>query len=115
MSAPVSSLFGTSGASPQTSLSGSLSSSTPAFRTPFFGSTPASGVPTFSTPFASGVALASGASFGTVSVSIHVLLYWALSCLCLCPSAHTTPPPKRRMLSLFITSFVQSNTEVLLC
>lgn len=67
MSAPVSSLFGTSGASPQNSLFGSLSTSTPAFSTPLFGSTPASGASTFSTPFASGAALASGASFGTVS------------------------------------------------
>uniref|UniRef100_M1AMP9 Hydroxyproline-rich glycoprotein family protein n=1 Tax=Solanum tuberosum TaxID=4113 RepID=M1AMP9_SOLTU len=78
MSAPVSSLFGTSGASPQSSLFGSLSTSTPAFSTPLFGSTPASGVSSFATPFASGATLASGASFGTQSVSIRVLLYCLL-------------------------------------
>ncbi|CAN4082844.1 unnamed protein product [Withania somnifera] len=69
MSAPVSSLFGTSAFTPQTSPFGSLSTSTPAFTTPLFGSTPASGVSNLSTPFASGAALASGASFGTLSKS----------------------------------------------
>nr|GMC92065.1 nuclear pore complex protein NUP58 [Ipomoea batatas]GMD53947.1 nuclear pore complex protein NUP58 [Ipomoea batatas] len=68
-SAPAVSLFG-SGASPQTSLFGSLSTSSPAFSTPnLFGSTPSSGVTNFSTPFATGAATGSGSSFGTLSVS----------------------------------------------
>nr|GMD49788.1 nuclear pore complex protein NUP58 [Ipomoea batatas] len=65
-SAPAVSLFG-SGASPQTSLFGSLSTSSPAFSTPnLFGSTPSSGVTNFSTPFATGAATGSGSSFGTL-------------------------------------------------
>lgn len=62
-------LFGSSAASPQTSLFGSLSTSTPAFGStaPLFGSTPSTGASTFPTPFASGAATGSGASFGTAS------------------------------------------------
>lgn len=93
-SAPVPSLFGTSGASPQTSLfnsSSSLfgSSSTPSLfgststpslfgsaatpslfggAAPSFGNTPA-GSSLFTTPFASGAATGSGASFGAASKS----------------------------------------------
>ncbi|CAK9185444.1 unnamed protein product [Ilex paraguariensis] len=57
-SAPVS-LFGSSGASPQTSLFGSLSTSNPAFGStaPLFGSALSAGVSTFATPFASGTFL----------------------------------------------------------
>ncbi|KAM7510283.1 hypothetical protein LguiB_009158 [Lonicera macranthoides] len=69
-SAPLS-LFGSSssGASTQTSLFGSLATSTPAFGStaPLFGSTPSAGGSTFATPFASGAATGSGASFGTAS------------------------------------------------
>ncbi|XP_042974749.1 nuclear pore complex protein NUP58 [Carya illinoinensis] len=77
-SAPVSSLFGSSGATPQTSLfgasSGSLfgSASTPSLFTstaPAFGSTTPSGGSLFSSPFASGAATGSGASFGAASKS----------------------------------------------
>ncbi|KAL8099206.1 hypothetical protein AgCh_031757 [Apium graveolens] len=69
-SAPVSSLFGST-ASPQTSLFGSLSTSTPSFTNtaPLFGSTPAAGVSSFATPFATGPATGSGASFNTTSKS----------------------------------------------
>ncbi|XP_022894930.1 nuclear pore complex protein NUP58 isoform X2 [Olea europaea var. sylvestris] len=67
-SAPVSSLFASSGVTPQTSPLGSLSVSTSAFGTsaPLFSSTP-SGPSTSSTPFATGAATGSGASFGTIS------------------------------------------------
>ncbi|KAF8015542.1 hypothetical protein BT93_H1155 [Corymbia citriodora subsp. variegata] len=78
-SAPVSSLFGTAGASPQTPQFGSASSaslfgsaSTPSLfgsSAPSLGSTPAIGGSLFSTPFASGAATGSGASFGNVSKS----------------------------------------------
>ncbi|KAK3416136.1 hypothetical protein EUGRSUZ_H01972 [Eucalyptus grandis] len=78
-SAPVSSLFGTAGTSPQTPQFGSSSSaslfgsaSTPSLfgsSAPSLGSTPAIGGSLFSTPFASGAATGSGASFGNVSKS----------------------------------------------
>ncbi|XP_030529523.1 nuclear pore complex protein NUP58 [Rhodamnia argentea] len=76
-SAPVSSLFGTAGASPQTphfgSSSASLfgSASTPSFfgsSAPSLGSAPVGGA-LFSTPFASGAATGSGASFGNLPKS----------------------------------------------
>ncbi|KAK9285540.1 hypothetical protein L1049_024735 [Liquidambar formosana] len=75
-SAPVSSLFGSTGATPQTSLFGSSSASlfgsasTPLSGTagvPSFGSTKSAGGSLFSTPFASGAATGSGASFGAGS------------------------------------------------
>uniref|UniRef100_A0A2P2LSN6 Uncharacterized protein MANES_13G130100 n=1 Tax=Rhizophora mucronata TaxID=61149 RepID=A0A2P2LSN6_RHIMU len=77
-SAPVSSLFASSGASPQTPLLGTSSASlfgsasTPSL---FGGVSPSFGVPSstggslFSTPFASGAATGSGASFGTTTKS----------------------------------------------
>ncbi|KAL0450279.1 UNVERIFIED_CONTAM: Nuclear pore complex protein [Sesamum latifolium] len=70
-SAPLTSLLGTA-ATPQSSPFSSLSASTSAFgiSTPLFSSTPASGVSAFSTPFGTGAATGSGASFGTVSLSL---------------------------------------------
>lgn len=76
-SAPSSNLFGSSGGTPQTSIFGAFSTSTPAlgptstgggslFSTPF-ASNPASGASTFSTPFGTGAATGSGASFNTQS------------------------------------------------
>ncbi|KAK7848798.1 nuclear pore complex protein nup58 [Quercus suber] len=77
-SAPVSSLFGSSGATPQTSLFGSSSASlfgsasTPSLfgtAVPSFGSATPPGGSLFSTPFASGAATGSGASFGAATKS----------------------------------------------
>uniref|UniRef100_A0A803PF34 Nuclear pore complex protein NUP58 n=1 Tax=Cannabis sativa TaxID=3483 RepID=A0A803PF34_CANSA len=76
-SAPTSSLFGSSSATPQTSLFGSSSSlfgssSTPSLlgsTAPAFGSSTPAGSSLFSTPFASGTAMGSGASFGAASKS----------------------------------------------
>lgn len=67
-SAPVS-LFGSSGASPQSSLFGSLSASTPVVSgaASLFGSTPSSSVSAFTTPFPSGGLTGSGQSFNTAS------------------------------------------------
>lgn len=67
-----SSLFSTPtilGASPQSSLFGAMSATTPAIAgsASLFASTPASGVSTFATPFATGAATGSGASFNTAS------------------------------------------------
>ncbi|XP_059623763.1 nuclear pore complex protein NUP58 [Cornus florida] len=67
-SAPVLSLFGSSGASPQTSQFGALSNPSPSLfgsTGSLFGATASAGASTFATPFASGAATGSGASFGT--------------------------------------------------
>ncbi|XP_027153743.1 nuclear pore complex protein NUP58 [Coffea eugenioides] len=67
-SVPVS-LFGSSGASPQSSPFGSLSASTPVVSgaASLFGSTPSSSVSAFTTPFPSGGLTGSGQSFNTAS------------------------------------------------